>query len=217
MPTRLTLSCIAAAASLAVAGCNIFAPAYFIVAGPGNVDREYELDKNARTVVFVDDPSSRIATRRIRVAIGEAAQDEIVRQRLLDDGNVIDARAALAATSRDRDDAPLSIAEIGRAVEADTVIYVLVTGFDATPVSADSRAFAELRVKVIDCATAERLWPLDNEAGYPLRVTLPIDAGVIGATSRSEALQAQRALAERTGLAVSQLFHTVEILQSVRR
>ena len=167
--------------------------------------------------MFVDDPSSKVATRRLRLAIGEAAQEQIIRKNLIDDGLVIDARSALAATTRDREGNPLSIAEIGRAVEADQVIYVLVTDFTASPVSDQTKPYAGLRVKVIDADSADRLWPIEDDAGFPLRVTLPTDASAIGATTRSDTLRVQRALAERSGLAIAQLFYTVEIPQSVRR
>ena len=96
----LAAACFAA---LAAGGCNIVGPAYIAIAGPGNVDREYELDEKRSVVVFVDDPSSRIATRRIRLAIGEAAQEAIIRKNLVEDGLVADARSALAATTRDRE------------------------------------------------------------------------------------------------------------------
>ncbi|MEM7754804.1 MAG: hypothetical protein AAF297_04110 [Planctomycetota bacterium] len=213
----ISLIAIAAPLCVLITGCNITGPLYIAIAGPGNVDREFELDDDRSVVIFVDDPSNKVATRRLRLAIGEATQDQIIKKNLVDDGLVMDTRSALAATTRDREGEPLSIAEIGQSVGADQVIYVLVTDFNASPVSDQTRPFAGMRVKVIDSESADRLWPVEDQAGFALRVTLPTDPSAIGATSRSEVLRTQRQLADRTGLALAQLFYTVEIPQSVRR
>lgn len=199
----------------ALPACNIVAPIAYAVHGPGNVDREYELDPGLSTVILVDDPSNKIATRRIRLVIGERAQETLLRKKLVDNGKLIDTRSALLATSRDRDDRPLSIAEIGRTVEADVVIYAVVTDFQTDAIGEATAPFAGMRVKIIDSATSNRLWPAE-EAGFPLRVALPA-TGRINPSSRTEALAIQREVAERAGLALAQLFFTVELPQSVRR
>ncbi|MEM1185601.1 MAG: hypothetical protein AAGI53_11465 [Planctomycetota bacterium] len=199
------------------AGCNIAAPLYFAVAGPGDVDREFELDDDRSIVVFVDDPSNKVATRRLRLVIGESAQDNVIKKNLVEDGMVVDARSALAATTREREGEPLSIAEIGRTVGADSVIYVLVTEFDTSSISSESQPFAKYRIKVIDSETSERLWPIEDEAGFAMRVVLPTDASAVGAASRTEALKVQRDLAQRSGIAIAQLFYDVEVTLSVRR
>ena len=220
MPAKVTRTLAAAALAgllLCLGACNVVAPVVLAVSGPGNIDREFELDENKSYVVFVDDPSNRVATRRLRLLIGEAAEERVIRRNLVDDGNVIAARSALAATTRDRNDQPLSIAEIGRAVGADAVIYVLVTEFNATPVSERTTPYAAMRVKVVESESASRAWPVTDEAGFAMRISMPGDAAATGATTRSEALRAQRQLAERVGLGIAQLFYTVELPQSVRR
>ncbi len=213
LPIALTL--LGATALLTLPGCNIVAPVAYAVQGPGNVNREYELDPSLATVIFVDDPSNKIATRRIRLAIGERAQETLLRRKLVNNGKLIDARSALLATTRDRDDRPLSIAEIGRAVDADVVIYAVVTDFQTDAIGEATAPYAGMRVKIVDSATSTRLWPAD-EAGFPLRVALPA-TGRINPSSRTEALAIQREVADRAGLALAQLFYTVELPQSVRR
>jgi hypothetical protein len=200
---------------MGVGACNIVAPAYLAIAGPGDIDREFELDDEMTTVVFIDDPTNKIATRRLRASIGSKAQEVIMRKNLVNNGNVIETRSAIAATTRDRDGKPLSIAEIGQAVGADQVIYVVVTEFNTTGAGAEASPYAGLRVKVIDSRTADRIWPADV-AGFAMRVDMPATTKV-APTSRTEALRLQQALAERTGLAIAQLFYTVELPQSVRR
>ncbi len=213
LPAALTL--LGVYALLTIPACNIVAPIAYAVQGPGDVDREYELDPTLATVIFVDDPSNKIATRRIRLAIGERAQDTLLRRKLIDNGKLIDTRSALLATSRDRDDRPLSIAEIGRSVSADVVIYAVITDFQTDAIGEATAPYAGMRVKLVDTTTAKRLWP-EDEAGFPLRVSLPA-TGRINPSSRTEALQIQREVADRAGLALAQLFYTVELPQSVRR
>lgn len=60
-------------------GCNIVGPVVMIAQGPGEVEKVYELDRDKKTVIFVDDPANKIAQRRTRSQIGEAAQNALMR------------------------------------------------------------------------------------------------------------------------------------------
>lgn len=214
---RLATSITAAlaVALFGVAGCNIVAPVFFAVHGPGEVKKATSLDSTRRTVILIDDPANRVAQRRYRSLIGEVAQQTLLDRGLIEEGLMIDTRSALAVASRGAASDPLSIAEVGQAVDADVVIYALVTDFALTAGGESPSPTSNLRVKLVDTQTGERLWPADIE-GYPLNVTMPRSGNVLP-SSRTEAAVMQDALAKQTGLALAQLFYDVEVTQSVRR
>lgn len=201
--TLLAFLASSAAAILCTQGCNIAAGAFYIIHGPDQkIPPKYELPPNRPTVVFVDDRNSKLPSRDLREMIAEAAG-----QTLLESGEVsdlIDPRGALGAAAKDRFGEPMTIAEIGRAVQADVVIYVTVDAFtysaDGTSIAPSSR----LRVKVIDSKTEARLWPEEPE-GYALGIQSPPKQGTMG-TSAAGMFQTRQEAAARAGLGIAQLF-----------
>lgn len=217
---RLTLAAglTAVSALCAIpAGCNIVGPIYAVAQGPGEVKAAYsDLDPDRKTVIFVDDPANMIAQRRIRSQIGVAAQDELLRRKIINEGAMIDARSALAMAERGGDDGPLAITEIGQAVGAEVIIYVLVTRFDMTEDGVNFLPVSELEVKVLDVPSETRIWPPPGEPGY--RSSFSKSSGNANMPrTRTAALQAEMELAEITGLGLAQLFYDVERPQSLRR
>ncbi|MEL7472096.1 MAG: hypothetical protein AAGK04_02175 [Planctomycetota bacterium] len=207
---------IIALASIAVAGlasCNIVGPAAYFIHGPGNVDAEHKLDPNRSTVLFIDDRGSRIPRRQLRFTIAEEAERNLLDKRRVVD--LIDSQAAFAVASNDRHTKPLSIAEIGQAVEAEVVIYATVDTFEVAPTGQELQPIANLRVKVIDAATGERVWPEDR-AGYQLPVVMPQQPGAFMASDAGALAKAQRELAVWTGRSLAELFYDVEVTSSTR-
>lgn len=207
----------ASLALLALPACNIVAPIYAVASGPGEVKAAYDgLDPQTNTVIFVDDPANQIAQRRIRAQIGVAAQDELLKRKIVREGFVIDSRSALAVADQRGDDGLLSVTEIGRALDADVVIYVLVTRFDMTSDGIDFNPTAEIEVKILDTVADTRVWPPEGQPGY--RATFARPSGDrTTPTSRTALLQAEMELAEITGLGLAQLFYDVERPQSLRQ
>lgn len=188
--------------SAALAGCNIVAPAFYIVHGPEKVPAQFELDKERPTVVFVDDRANRLPRRTMRQTIGEAAQAALLSEKAVDD--VIDTRGALSAASLDRAGQAISIVDIGKAVGAEVVIYAVVDGFT---MSADGQSYspeALLRVKVIDVTADKRVWPTEKE-GHPLSLKFPPRTSDVPKTA-AELRLAEEDVGRLVGLGLAQLF-----------
>lgn len=199
------------AAILSIPGCNVVAPVAYAIHGPGKVEPQYTLDETLRTVVFVDDPSSRITQRRLRYAIADKATKELLAKRILVD--MLDPRGILTAASNEQYGKQMSISELGRSVEADIVIYAVITDFSMSPEAGAYLPRASVRVKIIDTRDGARVWPVD-ERGHVINVQLPQRPGT-GPGSTGERVEAEQTLADRTGLGLAQLFYKHEITETV--
>lgn len=205
-------------------GCNIVGPAMILIEGPGEVKAAYKLDPTKKTVIFVDDPANKIAQRRIRSQIGTTAQDTLLQKKLVREGNMIDTRAALAIADRGLGGGSdgsaggklLSVTEIGEAVGAEVVVYVLITRFDVVSDNPDFAPTSTIEVKIFDVTTHSRLWPAGGEQGYRTDFSKRTSR-IEQVQSRSGALQAQSDLARLTGQGLAQMFFDVERPQSLRR
>ncbi len=196
-----------------LAGCNIVAPAFYIIHGPEKVPAQHELEKERPTVVFVDDRANRLPRRTMRQTIGEAAQASLLSEKAVED--VIDTRGALSAASVDRAGQALSIVDIGKAVGAEIVIYAVVDGFT---MSADGQSYspeALLRVKVIDVTADKRVWPNEKE-GYPLSLKFPPRTSDVPKTA-AELRVAEEDVGRLVGLGLAQLFVEYERTQGAGR
>jgi hypothetical protein len=191
-----------AALSLLPAGCNIVAPAYYLIHGPERDKKLFKLDEAQTTVVFIDDRQNQIPRRALRAGIAEETERILLKQKVVKD--MISANSALTAAGSDRHGKPIPVAEIGKAVDAKVIIYATVDSFSLTP---DGSTFAPttiLRVKVFSVADEKRLWPADA-AGYPVRVRLSPQAKDIP-TTVSGRYAAEDELAKRAGLEIAWLF-----------
>lgn len=210
--SQLILSAaFATLALLPCPGCNIVTPVAYAIHGPGKVEPQYTLDEELKTVIFVDDPSSKITQRRLRYEIADMATDELLAKRILVD--MIDSRGILIAASNEQYGQQKSISELGRSVDADIVIYAIVTDFSMTPESGAFLPRATMRVKIIDTRTSTRVWPSD-ETGHVVNVQMPQRPGT-GPTSTGEKVQIEQTLARRAGLGLAQLFYKHEITETV--
>ncbi len=192
-------------------GCNVVTPVAYAIHGPGKVEPQYTLEETARTVVFVDDPSSRITQRRLRYAIAKRTTDELLAKRILVD--MVDPRGILTAATNEQYSKQMSISELGRAVDADIVIYAVVTDFSMTPEVGAYLPRATMRVKIIDTRESARVWPND-ERGHVINVQIPQRPGS-GPSSTGERVEIENELAERAGLGLAQLFYKHEITETV--
>ncbi len=191
------------------AGCNILGPASYFVLGPDKVPAAYTLDKNKTAVIFIDDRANRIPSRASREMIGKTAEESLLEQGVVKD--MIQSRSIQAVVARERFGKPMAIAEVGKAVNADVVIYAWVDTFSMT---ADGQTYlptASLRVKVIDCATTERLFPSPEatEAWYPFSISLPQQQGFVP-SSTAEVAKAEQDLAKWVGISLARLFFAHE-------
>lgn len=210
MPTSARILLAAACALpgvLATPGCNIVGTAAVLVEGPPKIDAVYSLDSKRPTVVFVDDRNNVLKRVAIRQVIAQAAQSELLDQGTLK--NVIDCKAAYQVVGRDKSNNVLSIVEVGKAVNAEIVIYVTVDAFGLSPDGNSYSPAASMRVKVMDVTKDQpRIWPKERE-GYSFMASFRQQAAKMP-ESLSEVAQAEDLLAKQCGRAIQQLFDTHE-------
>jgi hypothetical protein len=197
--------------AIAVPGCNVITPVAYAIHGPEKVQPQFTLEEGATTVVFVDDPSSKITQRRLRYAMAQQATKELLAKRILVD--MIEPRGILTAASNEQHGMQMSISDLGKSVNADIVIYAVVTDFSLSPEVGAYLPRANARVKVIDTRTGERLWPAD-ERGHLMNVQIPQRPGS-GPGTTGDRVEIEQMLAERAGVGLAQLFYKHEITETV--
>jgi hypothetical protein len=204
----LAVGALAAGAALwASSGCNIVGPAFLLVHGPEKIPQAYDLPKERPTVIFLDDRAGHITRSTTRDRVTAAAEAALLKADVLD--RLLDSRAAAAFVANEPRGDLKSISEVGRAVDAEVVVYVTPEMF---AMSADGQTFAptaRLRVKVIDATADARMWPEERE-GYVFDVTAATRQGT--APTDSAALrEAEDRFADLVGLRIAQLFYKHEV------
>ncbi|GJM18271.1 MAG: hypothetical protein DHS20C14_04840 [Phycisphaeraceae bacterium] len=207
------LAALACGALITQPACNVIGPVFYAVHGPEKILPEYELDPNAATVILVDDPGSTVGVRRLRAEIASAATTVLLNKGLVTD--MIEPRSALALASQPVDGKPLSITEIGQAVEADVVIYVLLTEFTLSADGASALQSASANVKVIDIREGRRVFP-EDPTGASVRLRPEYRAADV-ANDPNRTVELEQQLANRFGLAIAQMFYKHESLDSAKR
>ncbi|MFI4916550.1 MAG: hypothetical protein ACIAS6_08610 [Phycisphaerales bacterium JB060] len=198
---------------LLAGGCNIVAPIAVLVHGPPKVHAEYRLDRERPVAVVIDDPDSVVPSLGYRRVMLATVQENLAdRARIRE---VIDGRETMAVLQRDSAQERMSLAEIGKAIGAEQVVWARVEGFSLAAPTGEYRPNAQLRVKVIDVGENRKAWPEDPPRGYALDVTMRVRPDYVPASGPEERA-AMEELAEYTGRAVAELFFTVEKTFSAR-
>lgn len=207
-------SIIAGASSLlaigTLAGCNVITPVAYAIHGPEKVLPVFTPDPDLSTVIFVDDPSGQLAQRRLRYAIADDTTRRLMAKKVIVD--MIDSRSILNTATKERFGKQLSISELGQAAGADIVIYAVVTEFALTPQDGTYVPTASFRVKIIDTAAGQRVWP-ESESGYLMDVRIQQRTGLTDADDGRLAIENE--LAGRAALGLAQLFYKHELPDSV--
>ena len=200
----LWIACTALAIGCVVqSGCNYVGPLIFFIEGPPKVEAEFKLPKERTAVVFIDDPRSEIPRRAIRVAMTEATEQDILRKSLVKD--LVSGQSALRVAQADQSAGQMSVAEIGRSVESEIVIWATVDGFTRADVTRSQEPKVALRVRVVDASNNEVLWP-DESAGHRMVVTLTPRIGTV-ASDAGASTASEIKLANNAGKAIGQLFY----------
>lgn len=208
-----------------VAGCNILGPAGYLVSDD-RTPAAHRLDPKRTAVVFVDDRNSVLPTRALRQRIAAAAEKEILGAKLLD-ADVISSESLQQVVMAERFSRPRSIAEVGRAVQADQVIYAAVDSFTLSPDGSQHAPSAKLRVKVIDAKNDARLFPPDDSTsgagGKDPAFTVSIEERVRATPlprSTAEVMKEQQEVADELGKRLGSIFfkhHTQELDKHFRK
>jgi hypothetical protein len=200
----LALAALLVGAGLALTGCSVLGFAAQAAAGPPTVSAAYALPKRP-TVVLAERFDNPGESKLDADAIARFVTDELRQRNVVP---FVDPNRAEAL--RQRDPAAyhdMTVAAIGRAVEAEQVIYINVIASDVetAPGTDMLRGTGEVLVKVVDARTGATRWPTDADAGRPVgaqtRMYSPREQGVTESTVRT---LLHRQLADR----VARLFYS---------
>ncbi len=211
-PTRPRLlasglfACILASMPCALAACNIVAPVFMIAHGPPKTPAAHTLERDRPTVILIDDIGARLPRSDLRLAIATQAEQTLVDKGVVRD--LRDARAAITASRQSRTGQLVPVTEVGKAVNAEVVVYAAVEEFTLSPDGQSYLPTARLRVKVIDVPTEKRLWPEDDQ-GYELLVTAPQRQGT-APVEAARIREAQEQFAKLVGTRLAQTFFSHE-------
>jgi hypothetical protein len=198
------------AVAISIAGCNIVAPAFYLLHGPPRTPAAYELEDRP-TIVFVDDRANVIDrnSEYLRRRIADTASRILMQKELV--MVTIRPQDALALAKRnDRHREVMPVDAIGRAVGAEQIIYVQMLKFKETPDGVTPRPIAAAQVKVLDVINRTRLFPPAEEMdAYPLNVEMPPvnTENYASMDSRTVILEM---LADQTGVELAKLFYEHE-------
>ncbi|TVQ30407.1 MAG: hypothetical protein EA376_13160 [Phycisphaeraceae bacterium] len=201
---RVAALLVAAVLAGAASGCNIAGPVAFVLAGPPKTDAVHKLDGSRPTVIFVDDRANTMPRRSLRVGVGTEAEQTLIANKVVPQQLMIASQAAMHAAAGERHGATMSIAEIGRSVGAEVIIYVTMDAWTLSQDGATLSPASASRVKILDVVNNTRIWP-DADEGHPLIVRMPSTPEDMpgGAAERNAAHQA---LAIATGRQLARLF-----------
>jgi len=201
-----------ATACAALAGCNIVAPAFLLISGPPKIKKSFTLPANKTTVLFIDDQSEQNVDRATLDGIAQTADELILAKTDVED--LISGRSALEAAVEENNNQQVPIAEIGRRVGAQVVIYARIDGYSIAPDGDGYSPSMRLNVRVLDLEQRKRVWPVEGD-GVSVRVGTDTTKGLLTDTMASRA-EARQVLASLAGTAIAQLFYTHLESESVR-
>jgi hypothetical protein len=178
--------------------------------GGERVKRQYKLPDKP-TVVLVDDPDNQLGNPALVGVVAANLGFHLKENKAVK--TVVDHKQVVALTSRLGDQYRLTpIDQVGRLVDAQQVIYVLIEQVQLQAAPGMYRPTAVMRVKVIDAQTSARLFPEPPPIVDPVQVDrgrsviAQMNYRKIDAQTRgTDALAAQH-LAEQMGLDAARLF-----------
>ncbi|MBL8763973.1 MAG: hypothetical protein JNM07_06865 [Phycisphaerae bacterium] len=197
--------CGALLAPTCLTGCNIVGPAVVLLHGPEKTPRVHELAKERKTVVFIDDRSSRAPSKAVRLRIGKKADDVMLAEGVIAEGSLISSQSAIGVVSRERFGKPLSIAEIGESLGAEIVVHVTMDAFGLSEDGQSLTPSAAMRVKVFDVSSRTRQFPGEEKDWLPVEVRPRFSQGDLPKTTGARS-EAEARLADEAGLAIARLF-----------
>ncbi|MFT3685521.1 MAG: hypothetical protein QM783_11430 [Phycisphaerales bacterium] len=204
---KLTTALLAAAlsaATLTAGSCNIVGPLMILASGPEKTPAQFILPKDKTAVIAIDDRGSVLPQRNLRDMIGKTGEEEILAKQLVKD--MVASRLVTAIMAHERTGDPMPIADLGKAVNADMVIFVAMEQFTLSEDGSTLSPLAVARVKIVDSKTGVRLGPPENDPTgfFTLTVRLPPQGNVAPTTSNE--LSMLQDLARVTGVYLSRMF-----------
>ena len=191
--------------ALCAAGCNIMGAVADKVSGGEKREAMYLL-ANAPTVVIAENWQNPTATALDAEQVARSVTENL---RSHNTTTVIDPTAVMDLRSQRADFHKLSIAQIGKAVGAYQIIYINMTDTALMEAQGSDALHGKstARVKVIDVATGEVLFPSDAAEGYPIAIRTPM----VRAHGEDEEAALRQQLLEATANRISQLFYKAAV------
>ena len=192
------------AACFVLTSCNLVAGVTYAISPDPSQDAQYVLP-DRRTVVFVDDRRNVMHPTRLRRVIAERVTRDLLANKILT--TVVSPRDVMRVSeANDRHNNPLSVDDLGRAVDASVVIYVEMGAFGLTSDGQTANPRASCTVRVIDVDQRARLFPTD-QAAYSVFTNLDrIDPHRI--ESGAEIRKLAEELAEELGDSIAKVFYS---------
>ncbi len=189
------------------AGCNIAIPALYIIQGPDKTPAEFKLDKSRITVIYIDDRLNRAPRRSLRILAADTAEQILMQKGVLPEEMVITTRAAMRVAAQEEFTAPMTIAELGKAVGAQVIIYATIDAWQLSQDGVSVSPAARARVKIVDAENDVRIWPADS-GGFPVNAALPPQVTPMSTNADRDELNL--ALANLLGRNIARLFFEYE-------
>jgi len=180
------------AAAAAAGGCAAVSWTVAQFAPPQKVDALYKPPKGKTILVFVDDIYTEVAYQPIKVELTDRLNDRLTKYKIAAATVPYKNFITLASAGRDFDN--LTVAEAGRRLGADLVLYVHIDKFSLRDDEQSPLWHGQLQatIRIVD-VDAGRLWPLDDPEGYAVP---PVDLPAVDNSSAAYGSEVARQLAE---------------------
>lgn len=192
-----------------LASCNIVGPVALLLEGPPKKEAATELNEARTHVFFIDDRASLLPKRSLRGVIGSSAEQTLINRKVLAAEKVVPSARAMRVVEYESSGAPMSIADIGRQVGAEIVVYMTIDAWSLTRDGSSPAPTARARVKIIDATNNERIFPA-QDTGYPVMVRSPTGTGTLP-SERAAIAALERELAIALGTELAKVFFEHEI------
>jgi len=171
-----------------LAGCNVVGAVQYAAMGPPRQEAMYVPPKRP-TLVLVENYKTPSAVAmdadRLAMLVGQELAAQQVAP-IVDQAHLSALRERKGSEFRN-----MRISEIGRAVQADQVIYINLVESEVQQTAGLLKAVIAVRVKVVDAHTGETLWPKDSADGYLISNETPVvrpEENVTESTIRAQML-----------------------------
>jgi len=132
---------------------------------------------------------------------------------LMSANTVID--SAIRVIEFESSETPMSIADIGRRVGAEVVVFLTIDAWTLTRDGSSTAPSARGRIKIIDAVTNNRIFPT-QQTGHPLIIRMPTRPGTVPA-DRAKRAGIEQELAQAIGVELAQVFYKHEIDSMAKR
>ena len=189
--------------SFVLSSCNIAAGVSYIITPDPSQKALFTL-QDVRTVVFIDDRRNTMHPSRLRLVIAERVTTDLLTKKII--STIISPKDIIrVSAANDRYNDPLSISKLGKAVEADVVIYVELDSFGLTNDGQTANPIATCSLRVISVVENKRLFPTDQASQFVRANLKKVKPHRVSSTKELRKLAEE--LAEELGDAIAKVFY----------